>query len=130
MYAGRRDFRLGRGWTLLYVALTALFVAGTYGSYVYRGWSWVTIGAVIATAILGPGSIIESLVQRIQLTDDAMVVRTLTGTRRYAIDSIERIEESKGGPPAIRLKDGRWVKLPSVATNLGNSVRAWLKDAR
>jgi hypothetical protein len=30
----------------------------------------------------------------------------------------------------LRLKGGRWVKLPSVGGNLGNSVRAWLKNAR
>ena len=126
MYAGRREFRLGRGWTLLFVGVTALFAAAAYGTYSHRGWNWVSIGMAIVAVVLGPASIIESLVQRIELTDDAMVVRTLAGTRRYAIDSIERIEESKGVPPAIRLKDGRWVKLPSVATNLGNSVRAWL----
>jgi hypothetical protein len=126
MYAGRREFRLGRGWTLLFAGVTALFAAATYGAYSYRGWNWISIGMAIATVILGPGSIIESLVQRIELTDEAMIVRTLGGTRRYPIESIERIEESRGVPPALRLKDGRWVKLPSVATSLGNSVRAWL----
>ncbi|MGH7467994.1 MAG: hypothetical protein ACRENP_08410 [Longimicrobiales bacterium] len=50
----------------------------------------------------------------------------LRGQRRYAVTAIERIEEARGGPPAILLKNGRWVKLPSVGNNLGNSVRAWL----
>jgi hypothetical protein len=59
-----------------------------------------------------------------------MVVRDLRGRRRYPIADIEGIEEAKGVAPALRLKGGRWVKLPSVGGNLGNSVRAWLKNAR
>jgi hypothetical protein len=54
-------------------------------------------------------------------------VTTLAGAKRYAIDDIERISEERGGPPMLLLKNGRWVKLPAVASSLGNSVRAWLK---
>ena len=112
---------------LIMVGCAALFAAGAVMTYRAGGWTWVSIGLAAATVVLGAGSIIETLILRIELTDDAIVVTDLTGRRRYAMADIERIAEAKGVPPALLLKDGRWVKLPSVGDNLGNSVRAWLK---
>jgi hypothetical protein len=126
-YAGRRVFRSSPGFLLLYVGITGLFAGGALMTYRARGWTWVSVGMLFATAVLGVGSIIESLVLRIELTDDAMVVTRLTGQTAYRIGDIERISEEKGGSPHLLMKDGKWVELPSVASNLGNSVRAWLK---
>ncbi len=112
---------------LLLVGLTALFAAGAFAIWRASGWNWMAVFLAGAALILGMGGIAETLLLRIELTDDAIVITDLRGRRRYAIADIERIEEAKGVPPAIRLKDGRWVKLPSLAANLGNSVRAWLK---
>jgi hypothetical protein len=83
-----------------------------------------------ATLIIGPGSIIESLVLRIELTDEALIATDLRGRRRYDIATIGGIEEAKGCPPALLLKDGSFVKLPSVGDNVGNSVRSWLKQSK
>ena len=127
MYNGRRDFRAGLLMTLLSAGATLLFAAVTYLTYRTRGWTWVSMG-MAGAVIIGIGGIVESLIVRIQLTDDAMIVTDLRGRKRYSITDIERIEETKGGPPAILLKQGRWVKLPSVSVSLGNSVRAWLRQ--
>lgn len=126
-YNGRRVFGLGWGMTVTLVGVTLLFAAVAYGAYQSKGWTWVSIGMAVAAAVCGAGGIVESLVVRIELTDEAMIVTDLTGRKRFAIGDIERISEEKGGPPAIRLTNGRWVKLPSVSSSLGNSVRAWLK---
>ena len=126
-YAGRRVFRASPGWVLAMVGVTGLFATGALMTYRTRGWNWVSIGMLFATVVLGVGSIIESLVLRIELTDDAMIVTRLSGRSTYAAADIERISEEKGVPPALLLKSGTWVKLPSVASSLGNSVRAWLK---
>ena len=112
---------------MIMVGCTALFATGAIVTYRTGGWTWVSIFFAAATVVLGFGSIIETLILRIDLTDDAMIVRDWRGRRHYAMADIERIEELKGVPPALLLKDGRWVKLPSVSNNLGNSVRAWLK---
>jgi hypothetical protein len=114
---------------LLFAALTALFAVGAWMTYRDRGWQWVSIGLAGATVILGLGSIIETLVLRIELTDEAMLVTELTGRKRYAKTDIDRIAEAKGTPPTLLLRDGRWVKLPSVGSDLGNSVRAWKKTS-
>ena len=112
--------------TIASVLATGLFLAGAIVTYRARGWNWVAIGLALAV-VLGVGGIIEGVVLRIQLTDEAMIVTDLLGSRRYARNEIVRIEEAKGVSPAILLVDGRWVKLPSAGNNLGNSVRAWLK---
>ena len=128
-YNGRRVFRAGRWMALLCIGATAIFAAAAIGAYRHGGWAWVSIGLACAT-VVGLGGVLESLILRIDLTDDAMLVSDLRGRRRYDLADIERIEETKGGPPAIRLKNGTWVKLPSVASSLGNSVRAWLKAGK
>ena len=128
MYKGRRVFRLGPGWIVFFAVLTALFVAGAYTTYQERGWTWVSVGLAVFAVVLGVGSMVETLVMRIELTDEAMLVMDLRGRKRFAREDIERITQEKGGPPAIRLRDGRWVKLPPVAKSLPNSVRAWLKS--
>lgn len=112
---------------LVFVALTAFFALGAWMTYRDRGWEWVSIVMAGATLVLGFGSIIESLVLRIELTDDAMLVTELTGRKRYAKTDIDRVAEAKGAPASLLLKDGRWVKLPLVGSDLGNSVRAWKK---
>jgi hypothetical protein len=128
VYKGRREFRAGVAITLLNIAATALFIAVAIVTYRVRGWNWVTIG-MAGAVVVGILGIFESLVVRIQLTDDTMIVTDLRGRRRYPVTEIERIEEAKGVPAALLLKEGRWVKLPSVGNSLGNSVRAWLKRA-
>jgi hypothetical protein len=127
-YNGRRVFRADARMTVLIVGVTLIFAVVAFGAYRNRGWNWVSISMAFVAAIFGVGGVVESLVLRIELTDDAMVVTDLTGRTRFPIGDITRISEEKGGPPAILLKDGRWVKLPSVGSDLGNSVRSWLKQ--
>jgi hypothetical protein len=127
MYNGRREFRLGAGFVILYVFITALFATGALVTWRDRGWTWVSVGLIVM-AVLSVGAIVETFVLRIRLTDDALVVRDLRGSRAYAKQDIAGIAEAKGTPPSLRLRDGSWVRLPSVAGSLGNSVRAWLKS--
>ena len=112
---------------LIFVGLTALFAVGAWMTHRDRGWGWVSLSLACAAVVLGFGSILESLVLRIELTDDAMLVTGLTGRRRYLKADIGGIQEARGVSPTLLLKDGRWVRLPSVGSNLGNSVRAWLE---
>lgn len=109
------------------IALTLGFAAGAFFTYRTAGWTWVSVAFALATLVLGVGSVIESLVQRIELTDDAVVVTRLTGKQRIPRESIQRVEEAKGVPPALLLLSGAWVKLPSVGSYVGNSIRSWLK---
>lgn len=128
MYRGRRVFRLGLGMLLLFVGLAALFALGAWMTHRAQGWGWVSISLTCAAVVLGAGSIVESVVLRIELTEDAMIVTELTGRRRFSKADIDGIREAKGVAPTLLLRDGRWVELPSVGSDLGNSVRAWLRQ--
>ena len=127
-YRGRREFRTGRAMVVVSVVVTLLFTSGAVMTYRQRGWYWVSVGLACGT-IFGLGAIVESLVLRVRLTDDALLVTDLRGRRRYDRAAIAAVEEAKGAPTAIRLADGRWIKLPSVGNSLGNSIRAWRKNA-
>jgi len=125
-YRGRRDFRAGPGAVVACVLSTMLFATGAAMTYRDRGWNWVSVGLACAT-MFGVAAIIESLVLRIRLTDDALFVTDLRGRRRYPRTDIAGVEEAKGVPATLLLSDGRWVRLPPVGSSLGNSIRAWLK---
>lgn len=127
-YGGRTEFRQGKGFLIMYLLLTALFAGGAYFLWRAEGWSWGAITLAVMV-VVGLGAIVETRVLRIRLTNDALIVRDLRGTRAYARRDIVAIAEEKGAPPYLRLRDGRWVKLPSVTHSLGNSVRAWLKSS-
>jgi hypothetical protein len=127
-YRGRRDFRRRPSWILFYALLTLFLAAGAVMTYRQRGLNWVS-GTLAGATVLGLGAIIESLILRIQLTDDALVVTELRGRRRYPMKEIAGIAEGKGVSPTLLLTEGRVVRLPSVAGSLGNSVRAWLKGS-
>lgn len=126
-YGGRTEFKLGWPFIAFYMVLTALFAAATVALWRVDGLTWVTI-TLAGMSAMSAGAIVETLVLRIHLTDDALVVRDLRGRRSYAKSDIDTIEEARGAPPSLRLKDGRWARLPSVGRSLGNSVRAWLKS--
>jgi hypothetical protein len=81
-----------------------------------------------ALVILGLLGLVDGLTRRVILETDALRITGLWGRRRYPKNDILGIEEAKGVQSALRLRDGRWAKLPEdVGQGLGNSVRAWLK---
>ncbi len=128
-YGGRRDFRAGRAMVILSVFVALLFATGAVMTYRLRGWNWVSIGLACMT-VAGVGGIVESLVIRVRLTDDALLVTDLRGRRRYPLAEITKVGEARGAPTAILMVNGRWVTLPSVGSSLGNSIRAWIKHSR
>lgn len=95
-------------------------------TYQARGWDWVSLGLAGMT-VVGVGAIVEVLIVRVQLTDEALLTTDLTGRRSYPMKDITGVAEAKGTPTAIFLADGRVIKLPSVGSDMGNSIRAWLK---
>ena len=113
---------------IICVVVTLIFAAGAVMTYHQGGWSWVSIGLTCGAAF-SIAAIVEALVFRVQLTDDALVVTDLRGRRRYSKSDITGVEEGKGIPTYIILASGRGVALPPVGSSMGNSIRAWLKHA-
>jgi hypothetical protein len=127
LYEGRTVFKRGDAVLAMVAGATLLFIVGALMTYRHSGWTWVSIGLTLAAIVFGGGGMVETVVERVELTPDALVIRRLWGTRRIPIEQIERVEEAKGVPPAVRLRDGQWLKLPEVGGNFGNSARAWLR---
>ena len=129
-YEGRTVFARGKSVLVVVIAALLLFTAGALITYRLNGWTWVSISLAAIAVIFGGGGILEGLVERVELRSDSLFVRRLWGTSSIPIGEIERVEHAKGGPPAIRLTNGRWVKLPDVGAHFGNSARGWLKANR
>ena len=127
-YRGRRVFRAGPVAILICVLLTMLFATGAVMTYRERGWNWVSVGLVCLT-VLSVAGIIEAIVFRVHLTDEALFVTDLRGRRSYPVADIAGVEEAKGVPTTLILSDGRGVKLPPVGSSPANSIRAWLKHS-
>lgn len=110
------------------VICTAIFAGVTFLLYRSRDWEWMSISMAVVTVVFGGGGIVETLIARIELTDDALIMTDLRGRRRYKIADIDTVGEAKGSPTVMRLKNGQRIKLPSVGSDLGNSIRSWLKQ--
>ena len=126
-YAGRREFRAPRAVIAAIAIAEALFLAGFTFEYRTSGWRLIT-WAFLALSVFGALGIADAATRRIVLEDDALAVKGLWGRRRFPKRDIVGVQEAKGVAPALRLRDGRWARLPGeVGGSIGNSVRAWLK---
>jgi hypothetical protein len=128
VYEGRTVFRRGRAVLAIVTVATAIFTAGFVFSFRTLGWGWQTGFFAFIALFFGAGGITETIVERIELQPDAMLIRRLWGTRRVPITDIEKVAEAKGVSPLLILKSGEKVKLPDVGGHLGNSTRAWLRS--
>jgi ABC-type uncharacterized transport system permease subunit len=71
-YQGRREFRAGGGAIIATVLTALVFAAGVVMTYRLHGWYWVSI-VLICGLVLALAGIIETLVLKVQLTDEAML---------------------------------------------------------
>jgi hypothetical protein len=124
--AGSRVFRSPR-WYVAFVGVAALlFATGAWYTYSSRGLHFWTFVAV-AMAIIGIVGVVEVTVDRVVLTDDALHVIRIWSRRRYDKSQIVNVTQMKGTPVTLKLADGRWAQLPSVAVH-PNTIRAWLRS--
>lgn len=126
-YGGRRVFRVHPLAIWIVVASIALFAAGAVYMFLY-GKSPLTTWGLAGMTVLGVVGLVDWLVTRVDLLDDAIVVRTLWSRRSYPRAEIEGAAEAKGVSAALVLTGGRFAKMPeNIGPGFGNSVRAWLK---
>jgi hypothetical protein len=104
-----------------------LFTIGAWYTYSSRGLHLWTLGTV-ALAIIGIVAVIEVVVDRVVLTDNALHVIRIWSRRRYDKSQILSVTQMKGTPVSLKLADGSWAHLPSVAVH-PNTIRAWLRTS-
>src|SRR5688572_8561840 len=110
-YQGRRVFRTTAGYMLIFVAAELIFLAGAVYTYRARGWSW-TSAALAALCVLGLGGVLEGVVRRIVIADDALYITDLWTRQRLSKSEIMGVHEAKGVSTTILLADGRKISLP------------------
>jgi hypothetical protein len=126
-YSGRRIFRSSPLLLVLLAAAELLFLAGTWVLYRYKGLALTTL-TLGGLSVFGAIGLLDALTRRVVLAPDALLVTGLWGRRRYDKGDIVTVSQEKGGPPALKLADGRWARLPpEIGQAIGNSIRAWLK---
>ena len=125
-YEGRRSFRTTRVQLAATIAAALLLASGAL--YTFRTGGVSATSAVLALlAILGLAGVLEGLVRRVELSDDALLVRDLLRRRRIPREEIAGVEEARGVPTMLVLRSGPALKLPDVGHAIGTSIRAWLR---
>jgi hypothetical protein len=125
-YEGRRSFRTSRAQLAATIAAELLFVSGAV--YTFRTGGVSATSAVLALlALAGLAGVLDGLVRRIELTDDALLVHDLLRRRRIPREEIAGVEEARGVPTMLVLRSGPALKLPDVGHAIGTSIRAWLR---
>lgn len=121
-----RTTRFFRWWIF---GATILFAAGWFHFWRSEGmgtWTWCfTLLALLA--LLG---LIDSLRRRIALMPDGIEIRS--GFRQRFLPRVEilAVTWEGGSGVALKLRDGRWFKLPETGHNsqaLSNHIRTWLQ---
>lgn len=128
-YEGRRSFRTTRAQLAATIAAELLFVSGAVYTFRTGGLS-VTSAVLALLALVGLAGVLEALVRRVELTDDALLVRDLLRRRRIPREEIAGVEEARGVPTVLVLRTGPAMKLPDVGHAIGTSIRAWLRAGR
>ncbi len=82
-------------------------------------------------ALFGALWLADAFTTRIVLGSDSIYFVSISDFQSRTIPrvEIESVTWAKGGGTSIRLRDGKWVRLPSVGRDpqgLTNTIRAWL----
>ena len=90
---------------------------------------WYILGSVVLCGV-GVLAFLELAAQHVTLDGGTLVFSR--GFRRREVDRAEiaSVHWSRGSGVALKLVDGRWVRLPGVGRTdqgVANGIRAWLK---
>jgi hypothetical protein len=85
---------------------------------------------VIGYAVIGALWLADLFLVRIELRADDILIFANFKSRTIPRSEIESVTWEKGGGAALKLRNGKWVNLPSAGqlpSSLTNTIRAWLK---
>ena len=86
---------------------------------------------VLCYTIFGALWLTDIFLRRIVLHSDAIRILSLSDFQSRTIprSEIESVTWEKGAGASLKLRDGKWIRLPNVGLNpqgLANTIRAWL----
>jgi hypothetical protein len=117
------------GWFSIAV-MTAGFAVIVLLKFRRNGWAasgWMDVGfyliAPIAIALIG-----NLFFAGVTIDEEAIEMAGLFSRKRFALADIEKVETAKGADVKLRLRDGRWVSLPSWVGADGWGIAASLRQ--
>ena len=128
-YGGRTVFH-SSPWMVIATAVAAILFISAASFLLSRDGLTVLALLVGVLALVATLGVVETVVQRIVLTDAALRVRGLRGYAEYGRTEIARVSYAKGSAVVVQLKDGKNVRLPDLGSSaqaITNSIRAWVK---
>jgi hypothetical protein len=105
---------------------TIVFLKISHRGVGVHGWLDVLFYLLAPPALM---MVIDLFFASIYIDDQQMKIVGLFFRRNYALDDIADVSTEKGASVKFRLKDGRWITLPSWAPGWGvaAALRARLK---
>ena len=94
-YKGRRLFRSSPAYVVIVTVAALLFVSGGWFWYSTRGWTLMTL-AFAVMSVIGVLGVIEAIVDRVILTDDALRIIRIWSRRTYPKSQIAGVTSEKG----------------------------------
>jgi hypothetical protein len=107
---------------------TAIPVVGFIYSVNEDGWSLIS-ASLFGIGVFGTVAVIDVLVSRIVLDDARIEIKGLFRRRSIPRTEISSVTWEKGTCVAMRLKDGKVVKIPNTGHNIqgqATTLRAWV----
>ena len=86
--------------------------------------------AVVVYALGGALWLADMFLKRIVLQADGIFIFSDFRSRTVSRAEIDSVTWEKGGGTSIKLRDGKWVRLPNAgqtSQGLANTIRAWLR---
>lgn len=87
------------------------------------------VALMAAFALIAIAGMADTLTTSVRLYADSLVIMSNFRRRMIPRSELEHVTWEGGVGASLRMKSGRWVKLPDVGNSqsVTNSIRAWIK---
>ena len=121
-------FKTERWLTTICLVFTLFCLAMSIYFYHDNGFDFWTICYIILF-ILGIAGAADCFISKIVLSEDSLTIIALQGRASYPRADIESMIAEKGCPIALKMQDGRLVKLTMGSASVRTtSLRKWLRE--
>lgn len=98
-------------WVRIAVAASFLIFVAMFVIAVVTGLKPMYVALSAATTVFAALALVESIIARVFVEPDAVIIKGLFKTERVALSNVERVSAAGGGL-ALFLKTKKWKKLP------------------
>ena len=117
------------GWYKVVVTISSLLIGAAGGYFLIWGTSRLHQAGGLLAVAFGIAAVVDVMLSRIVLDDDAIRIISLVRRRSYARTEFQSAKVD-GGVVVLERRGGGWLKLPDTGANslsVRNTVHAWIK---